>query len=287
MNKSYGGQAILEGVMMAGKEYYVASTRLDNGKIISKNFKMKSNFLSKIPLIRGMNNLIVMMIKGIKTLNWSADQQIQNENDEKPQNSVLNSILLFITTIFSLFLAILIFKFLPLSLVKLTNIKNPFLFNLIDASIKFTLFVCYILILSLWKDTRRIFEYHGAEHKVIGCYEKNEKLTPKNCKKYRKEHKRCGTNFIFFVITVSVFVYLFVPINLNIFLNTAIRVILLPLIAGISYEILKIAGKYDNWFTNLIASPGMFLQKLTTSEPNDKQIEVAINSLKELIKIDN
>ncbi|MFW6047306.1 MAG: DUF1385 domain-containing protein, partial [Candidatus Woesearchaeota archaeon] len=240
----YGGQAVIEGVMMRSKDHVSTAVRLENGKIKVKSEKIKRKFplLYKIFFLRGLFYLYETLKIGIKTLNWSANQQFE---EEETPSGWFNAIVI----IFSVLLALFIFKFIPVLIAKNVPTENVFLFNLVDGGTKLLFFIIYVWAISLSKEVRRVFRYHGAEHKSLGCLEKNKKLTPENCKKFSKEHKRCGTNFLFVVIFISIITYLIVPLDVNIYVNTLFRILLLPIIAGISYELLKIEGKYENFFT--------------------------------------
>jgi len=209
-------------------------------------------------------------------------------NEGSDESSKWDTLLIVLTTIFSIAFALVLFKAVPFFLSGyLVGSKNAILFNFLDGLIKLILILTYIFLIGLFKETGRIFEYHGAEHKAVGCAEAGKELNVKNCKKYKKEHKRCGTNFLFFVIFVSMIIYLFIPLSMGWTYNLILRVAFLPIIAGISYEILKLNGKYNNWVTDLFSLPGIIMQKLTTKEPNDKQIEVAIEALKIVMNLEN
>lgn len=276
----YGGQAVIEGVMMRGKRHMTVAVRLEDGRIKVTRRKILSvvPILNKVPFVRGAIALVDSLRYGMKALTWSANQQLDEEETS-------NALTLF-TTILSFFLAIFIFKFIPFGVAKLADPKNLFLFNAIDGLVKFGIFIGYIYLIGRMKDIQEVFKYHGAEHKAIACYEAKEPLTAKNALKFRKEHKRCGTNFLFIVIVISMLVYLLIPLDFGFFTNFGLRLALLPVIAGIAYEILKFGGKHDNWFTDAVASPGMLIQKLTTLHPTEVQQEVAIRSLKEVLKLE-
>jgi uncharacterized protein YqhQ len=294
-----GGQAVIEGVMMRSQDYYSVAVRNEKGKIVTKSAKIKKKSgLLKFPFIRGVSNLIEMMIIGIKALTWSA-AQVSDEEDEKLSNNQM------IFTLISAFgFAILIFIGLPYLLSILTGVKeesSPITFNLIDGVIKIAIFLIYLYLISLIKDIKRIFEYHGAEHKTVHCYEAEKELTVKNVKKYSTKHPRCGTSFLFIVMLISIFVFALIPslvvliypsFNLLPFLLRKIilftlRILFIPVIAGISYELLKLSGKFSkNPVVKIITYPGILLQYITTKEPDDKQIEVAITSMKEVLKKD-
>lgn len=280
MKKSYGGQAVLEGVMMRSKRFMTIAVRLEDKSIKVKREKLsvRKGFFSRLIFTRGVIYLVDMMRDGMRALNWSASQQLDGEEE--------NKWLVLFTTVVSILVAIAIFKFLPLSAARFVNPTNPFLFNLIDGGAKLLIFIIYLKLISLSKDIRRVFQYHGAEHKAIACLEAKKELTPANCQVFKKEHKRCGTNFLFIVIFVSVIVYLFIPLSFNFFTNLALRLALLPVIAGVAYEVLKLGARWDNWFTKAITFPGILLQKLTTAEPSLEQLEVSITALNELLVLE-
>ena len=272
-----GGQALIEGVLMRNKEKICIAVRKDK-KIIVKKEKIKFKE-SKIPFFRGITNLISTMYVGMKALNYSANIQIGKKEKE---NKVMSVITILIAVIFALFL----FKFLPLLLTQLIDNKlnlSSASFNITDGIIKLIILVSYIYIISRMKDIKRVFQYHGAEHKAVNCYESKKSLTINNVKKFSTTHKRCGTTFIIFVIFTSIIVYVFIPKGYSFLLKLSLRILLLPLIASMSYELLKLSAKYDNIITKTITSPGLLIQKLTTNEPDNKQIEVAIKSLKGVI----
>ncbi len=287
-----GGQAVIEGVMIRGKNNYVVAVRKGR-RIITKKGKIKekSSFL-KLPVIRGFVNLAEMLIIGIKTLMWSAEQ---TEGEKIGKNELA------VTLLVSIGFAVLFFIALPYFLAGLAGFaeeKNPLWFNLVDGFIRIAIFLAYLSAISFFKDVRRMFQYHGAEHKAIHCYEKGEELSIKNVKKFTTLHPRCGTAFLLIVFIVSIFVFSLLPSlilaysngfsELNVWLRRGIllpvRVLLIPLISGISYEILKASDKKkNNPLFRLISAPGLWLQKITTKEPDEKQIEVAIHSLKTLL----
>ena len=272
-----GGQALIEGVLMRNKEKICIAVRKDK-KIIVKKEKIKFKE-SKMPFFRGITNLISTMYVGMKALNYSASIQIGKKEKE---NKVMSVITILIAVIFALFL----FKFLPLLLTQLIDNKlnlSSASFNITDGIIKLVILVSYIYIISRMKDIKRVFQYHGAEHKAVNCYESKKSLTINNVKKFSTTHKRCGTTFIIFVIFTSIIVYVFIPKSYSFLLKLSLRILLLPLIASMSYELLKLSAKYDNIITKTITSPGLLIQKLTTNEPDNKQIEVAIKSLKGVI----
>jgi len=300
MNKKQdvGGQAVIEGVMMRSKHNVVTAVR-KNKKIIYKKDKIKKRpKWQKFFFIRGITNLIEMLIIGIKTLNWSASQQTDEEEE-------LSNWAITLTMIIAFALAIGLFVLLPYILTYLTGIKetqNPIYFNVIDGLIKIGILLLYMYLISLMKDIRRVFQYHGAEHKAVFCYEANKPLTVENAKKYSTLHPRCGTAFLMIVIFISIFLFSFIPIIVSsIYSNInnihwlsrrlilfAVRILLLPIVAGFAYETLKFGAKHqDNPIFRSLTLPGLWVQKITTKNPSKKQLEVAIAALKKVLKIEN
>ncbi|HLC73748.1 MAG TPA: DUF1385 domain-containing protein [Candidatus Nanoarchaeia archaeon] len=277
-----GGQAVIEGVMMRNGDNVAVAVLDPEGKIILK--KERYNFLNlKIPFIRGMVSLVEVLYVGLKTLNYSSNIAVGG-TEEKKKIGVFSMIF---STLFALVLAIGLFKFLPLGAASLIDnyfgISNV-IFNLIDGFVKIGLFVIYVYSIGKMSDIKRVFQFHGAEHKTVNAYENKLKLTVLNVKKMSKVHRRCGTTFVFLVLFISIFVYTFIPKDYSFFLKLILRLFLLPFIAGIGYEVLKLGAVYEkNWFLNLLITPGLWLQSLTTLEPNEKQIEVAIKSLKAVV----
>lgn len=294
-----GGQAVIEGIMMRSKHNVVTAVR-KKGKIIYKKDKIKKKpKWMQLFFIRGIVNLIEMLIIGIKTLNWSASQQIDDKEEE------MSNLGIAMTIILSLILGLGIFLVLPYILTQLIGFKEintPILFNIVDGIIKVGIFILYVYLISLWGEIRRIFQYHGAEHKAVFCYEDGKKLTVENAKKYTTKHPRCGTAFIMIVILVGIFLFSFIPIivlsvfpnfySLNIFLRKVVlilfRMLLLAPVAGFAYEILKFGAKHqDNPIFRALTLPGLWIQKITTKKPSKKQLEVGIAALKEVLKLEN
>lgn len=292
-----GGQAVIEGVMIRGIKHYVVAVRKGK-KIVAKNGKIprkKYDFLKWL-FIRGFVNLVEMLVIGIKSLMWSAEQATGEKKISKKE--------LAITLLLTIGIVILFFIALPYFLTNLigfTEEKKPVLFNIIDGIIRILIFLVYIAAISFMRDVKLLFQYHGAEHKSIHCYEHGKKLDISNVKTFTTLHPRCGTSFLLLVFIVSILVFSLLPSiilfyfpnfsNLNIFLRKGIlfpiRILLIPLIAGISYEILKISDRHQkNFLFMLISLPGLWLQKITTKEPNVKQIEIAIYSLKKLLDLE-
>ena len=294
-----GGQAVIEGVMMKNKDEFALAVRMPEGNIRVTKDKCKSvrekfKFLG-LPIIRGVVNMIESLILSMKTLTISADAfGIEEEETkfeiwlrEKFGKSILDFVMV-IAMILGIALGVGLFFFLPLfissSLFDKSGEETKWYATLIEGGIKIAIFVGYIWLVSFMKDIRRVFEYHGAEHKTIFCYEAGEELTPENVKKYKRFHPRCGTSFIFVIlllsIVVSSVVYSFPIMKSNIILKFASKLLTLPLTVGIGYEFIRFAGKHDNVITRILSAPGLWMQRITTREPDETQIEVAIASLK-------
>ena len=291
-----GGQAVIEGVMIRGPKKYVVAARKKNSIVYKKgNIPSEKNKFLKLPFVRGFINLADMMVIGIKSIMWSAQQA--GESDQKiTKKEVTFTLLLSIGAVIIFFIA------LPYFLTHLFGIaeeKKPVLFNLVDGLIRILIFLVYIYAISFFSDVRKLFQYHGAEHMAIHCYEHGKKLDNKNVRRFATLHPRCGTSFLLIVFIVSIFVFSILPslithyypgfINLNVWSRKGIlfpvRILLIPFVAGISYEILKISDKkQNNILFRAISMPGLWLQKITTKKPSNKQIEVAIASLKKLLE---
>lgn len=294
-----GGQAVLEGVMMKGKEKYSIAVRREDGSIsLSENYhtsiRQKSKFL-RIPIIRGIVGFVESMILNFKTLSISAEQYggldemepetkfekwIQRKFGDKFMNFVMG-----ISMVLGIVLAVLLFMLLPSYAVKLiewlAGTGLGIWKSTVEGVIKIAIFVSYLLIVSLMKDIRRTFEYHGAEHKSIFCYEAGEELTVENVKKHKRFHPRCGTSFIFVVLIISILINSLPIITWNnMLLRTLTKLAMLPLIVGISFEFIIFAGKHDNVITRILSAPGLLMQRITTREPDEEQIECAIIALK-------
>ena len=290
--REVGGQAVIEGVMMRSPEFVSVAIRKSNGEIFVKRdpyiaLTKRFKFLN-IPVIRGIIVLIETLYLGVKTLMFSADEAMKELSPKSKgtrKEGLLESLWIFLMVILGIGLGILIFFYLPLIFTDFLKIKGSLLFNLVDGLIRLTIFLVYIYLISLWKDMRRVFEYHGAEHKSIYTLEAEEELTVENAKKYSTLHPRCGTSFLLIVVIVSILVFIFLG-RPHTFTDRLIRLSFIPLIAGISYELIKLSGrKKDSRLTKVLTAPGMWLQKMTTKEPDEKQLEVAIASLKSALNL--
>ena len=287
-----GGQAVLEGVMMKNQEKYAVAVRKPDGKIEIKTEEYKSvageNKLLKLPFIRGVFNFCDSLILGTRCLNYSAsfyeDEDMEKTKTDKAVDKVSDgnseSVLSVITVIISMVIAIALFMVLPYFLAELLKVyvRNASLLALIEALIRVAIFLIYVVAISLMQDIRRVYMYHGAEHKCINCIERGRELNVENVKKSSRLHRRCGTSFLLFVVFVSAVLFFFIRVDQPV-LRVGLRILLIPVIAGISYEIIRLAGKSDNIIVRIISAPGMMLQKLTTKEPDDDMIEVAIASI--------
>jgi len=275
-----GGQAIIEGVMMKNKEVYAAAVRLPDGKIKIKRGIHKSitrkHPIFKWPFIRGSLYLMEMMVLGMKTLTWSADQQT---GEDEP----LTTLELVLTFSLALALTVGIFILLPFFIASYLDPARGFIFNAWDGVFRLVFFLAYVSLISLLSDVRILFQYHGAEHKVVNCYEKKMKLTVKNAKTCSTLHPRCGTSFMILVIAISVVLFSFIitPVWWH---KLLARVVLIPVIAGISFELLKFSAKYHGHpLLQMVIYPGLMTQKITTREPDDHQLEVAIKAVKAVL----
>lgn len=303
---SIGGQAIIEGVMMRGPHKTAMAVRKSNGEIIietNDNGTKKPKKIWTLPIIRGCVNFVESLIIGMKALMFSADQ-IDIEDEEETESKFdkwledkfgdkIKDIVIYFSIALSLVLSIAMFIMLPTVITRgiewilkstpLAAAAATKLFTSItEGIIKLGIFIGYLALVSQMKDIKRVFEYHGAEHKTIACYEHGEELTVENIKKHSRFHPRCGTSFLLFVMIVSIILFAVLP-KTGIFLRMLMRLLLLPAVAGISYEIIKWAGRSDNKVVQLLSKPGLWLQRLTTREPDASQIEVAIKSMEAVI----
>lgn len=296
-----GGQAVIEGVMMRSPNFYFVSVRNASGEIVmlKKSFTSvaKKYRVLSLPIIRGIVNLIESMTIGFSALSYS-NNIIFGDGEEPVKRgkimTILYGILSGLYVLFTLSVTLFLLKFLPLLVAqKISEIwsfaeQNYVVFNAIDGLTKITIFLSYIMLISLLPDMKRVFEYHGAEHKSIWAYENGLPLTVENARKQTRFHPRCGTSFIFLVVLMSVFVYTVTPHLSGFWMNFFERIAVIPLIAGLSYELLKLSAKFQkNIFMRILVMPGLLIQKLTTREPDDSQIEVALNSLTESLKAEN
>ena len=288
-----GGQAVIEGVMMKNMDRYAVSVRKPNGKIETKveecvSFAEKHP-LFQLPVFRGMANFLESMVIGMKTLNYSAsfyeDEEEQTESRteqllEKILGEKAEKIIMGIVLVFSLAISIGLFMILPYiaseALGKL--IRNEYVILFMEGIIRIAIFLGYIVLISRMEDIKRVFMYHGAEHKTINCLEHGEDLTPENIKKYSRLHKRCGTSFLLIVMIVSIVVFMFIRVD-SLVWKFVLRILLVPVVAGISYEFIRLAGRSDSKIVNTLSKPGLYLQYFTTREPDEEMMEVAIKAV--------
>lgn len=287
-SSNIGGQAVLEGIMMKHQDEYAVAVRKPNGEIaVEKNTYqsvVKWEKLTKTPFIRGVFNFIDSMVLGIRTLMFSAtffeeeEEALSKEEAEKRDKQ--EKAMMGGTVALSIVLAIGIFMVLPYLLSSFLKpiVSSYFLRTVIEGFLRIGIFVAYVVLISRMEDIQRTYMYHGAEHKCINCIEHGLPLTVENVKKSSRQHKRCGTSFLFLVLAISIILFMMIRVESAI-MRLLIRIILLPVIAGISYEVLKLAGRSDNFLINLISKPGLAIQKLTTKEPDDSMIEVAIQAV--------
>lgn len=287
-----GGQAVLEGIMMKNKDSYAVAVRKADGEIdvevdVYRGVLCESK-LKTVPFIRGIFNFIDSLILGMKTLNHSAAFYEDGEAEETKLDKALDkmfkgkadSVLMGITTVISIILAVGIFMVLPFYLSSLLKdvVRNASLLAIFEGVIRILIFLLYIFAISRMKDIHRLYQYHGAEHKCINCIEKGRPLTVRNVMRSSRIHKRCGTSFLFFVMFVSIILFFFIRVD-STALKVLLRILLIPVIAGISYEIIRWAGRSDNILVRILSAPGMGLQHMTTKEPDEKMAEVAIKAV--------
>ena len=285
--KDIGGQAVIEGVMMRAPTAIVIAVRKPNSEIVVKRERLtplKERFRPlKWPILRGVGVLFESLVWGMKALTYSANQAVETDDGDSPQE--MGGFSIAITILLSIVLGIGLFVILPERLASLVS-EQRFIFNVVDGVIRLVVFLLYVLLISRSKYIARVFEYHGAEHKSIHAYEAGEELTEENALKYSPLHPRCGTAFLMTVMVVSIIVFSIFG-KPAILVRIGIRLAFIPFIAGISYEIIKLtARKRDSRFMRLIMTPGLWLQRLTTREPSRDQIQVAIRSLKEVLAME-
>ncbi len=303
---SIGGQAVIEGVMMRGpKEIAVAVRTPENEIVIDKkpvaSILQKYKFL-KLPIIRGVISFVESLITGTKALMFSAEFfDVEEESDKKKKETMtdeerekfeakeskMKNAAIYFSVVIALVFGVGLFMMLPSVLVGLVRDyvfknANGVLMTLLEGIIRIAIFLVYIALVSQMQDIRRVFEYHGAEHKTIFCYENGEELTVENARRFSRLHPRCGTSFLLIVMVVSIILFSFISWS-NPWQRLGIRLLLLPVVAGLSYEVIKLAGRSKSKIMRAVSMPGMWLQKITTREPDDSQLEVAIASLKAVL----
>ncbi len=285
-----GGQAVLEGIMMRNGEKSAVAVRKSDGTIEVQRVQYKNtvpqNKFTTLPFVRGVVNFIESMMLGIKSLNYSADITM-DEVDEEPSRlekwlkkhfgAKANDIILTITMIMAVGMAIGLFMVLPYALSALMGIwiHNKVVLSVSEAVMRFAIFIMYVVIIGQLEDIKRLYMYHGAEHKCIDCIERGRELTTWGVMRSKRLHPRCGTSFMLYVMAISCILFFFINVG-NPFLRLGLRLLLVPIIAGIAYELIRLAGRFDNPITRLLSLPGMALQRLTTKEPTEDMVEVAI-----------
>ncbi len=284
-----GGQAVLEGVMMKNKENYAVAVRKPNGEIAVEleNYQgaLHGNKFKELPFVRGVFNFVDSLLLGTKALNYSASFYDEEEEEETAFDRAANKltggnaekVLTTLTTIVAFVLAIGIFVVLPYFLSSLLEgyVRNASLIAILEGVIRIAIFLLYVWGISAMEDIRRLYQYHGAEHKCINCIERGRPLTVRNVMRSSRLHKRCGTSFIFFVLFVSIVLFFFIRVD-NVAQKVILRILLMPIVAGIAYEFIRIAGRSDNILIRILSAPGMLLQRMTTKEPDERMAEVAI-----------
>lgn len=302
---SIGGQALMEGIMMRGPKKSTVAVRKADKTIELEEIKpldlSKKYKILRLPIIRGLANLIDSLVTGNKALMMSADKALQDGEDipeeemskldlwlDKHFGDKLTNIIMGISTVIAVVFSVAVFFYMPSFLFDLASIPLPFMKGVIvwrsvfEGLIRIALFLLYMSLVTLNKDVKRVFQYHGAEHKTIFCYEYGLPLTVENVRKQIRFHPRCGTSFIVLMLLVGIFIGLFIPFE-NPWIRSSIKIILIPLTVGIGYELIKLCGRHDNALTRIIAAPGVWMQHITTKEPEDDMIEVAIEAIKDVI----
>ncbi|MBQ7624419.1 MAG: DUF1385 domain-containing protein [Clostridia bacterium] len=294
---SIGGQALIEGILMRGPRKTSIVVRKSDGELVTKQEEIGTNSHKKfwrLPFIRGTVNFWDSLKYGMKALTYSAsffeteeEQAEQTKLDKWIEKKIgfekLQKIAMGFALAIGVIVPIALFILTPTLLAGLVgDLISPVLRNLLEGMIRIIIFICFIWITSKQSDVHRTYMYHGAEHKTIACYESDAELTVENVRQCKRFHPRCGTSFLFIVMIVSILVFSVVRWS-NPFIRMGLRLALLPVVVGVSYELIKIAGRYDNFFTRILRAPGLALQRLTTAEPDDSMIEVAIKALKDVI----
>lgn len=291
---SIGGQAVIEGVMMKNQDKYAVAVRKPDQQIsVLVNDYVSfgdKHSLAKLPIIRGVVSFIESMVLGMKTLTYSASFYEEEEEEKKPSKldgaiqgifkEKTDSVIMGITVGISLILAIGIFMIAPYLLVNFFKeyISSLVVLSIIEGIVRIVIFILYIALISRMKDIQRVFMYHGAEHKTINCLEHGEALTPDNIMRHSRLHKRCGTSFMLIVMVVSIIFFMFIRVD-GVWMRIIVRLLLVPVIAGVSYEFIRLAGKSESKLITILSKPGMLLQKFTTREPDKDMLEVAIKSV--------
>lgn len=288
-----GGQAVIEGVMMKNKDKYAVAVRTPDGEIVVDKQQYQSfsetHSWAKLPLVRGVVAFVESLSIGMKTLTYSSGfyEEEEEETESKVERAFSNvfkekaeSVVMALTVIVAIVMAIGLFMFLPWFIAEKAGalIHNTILQALVEGAIRLVIFILYVAVISLTKDIKRVYMYHGAEHKTINCVEHGLELTVENVKSQSREHKRCGTSFMLYVMIISIIFFMIIRVD-NAALRIVLRLVLIPVVAGVSYEFIRLAGNSDNSLVNILSRPGFWMQGLTTREPDDSMIEVAIASV--------
>ncbi len=301
-----GGQALIEGVMMRGVDKAAMAVLLPDKTIDVESWEItpskKRNLFFRLPLVRGVVNLIESLVLGYKCLMKSAEKSgMAQEEDEEPgrleqylkkkfgdaATTGLFRVTMVIATVLAVVLAVGLFIYLPALAARSLGswLEVGYLQGIIEGVIKIVIFVLYLFLVSRMKDMRRMFQFHGAEHKTIACYEAGEELTPENAKKFKRFHPRCGTSFLLIVLILGIIVFSVVTWD-SLLIRTVLKVVLIPVVVGLAYEIIRLAGRYDNIVTRIVSAPGLWLQRITTNEPDEEQLRVAIAAVKPVLPED-
>lgn len=293
---SIGGQAVMEGIMMRGPERSAVAVRIPDGRIHMRTTPNKKlGKWSKVPLLRGVVSFVTSLVQGTGTLMYSADvleaywpseEGMEEDKLEKWLNEKFGekkawNVMIYLSVAFAILFSVGVFILLPTVVVNWADgfIKSAVMLNFIEGIFRLVLFVIYVVLISKMEDIRKVFQYHGAEHKTIHCFEKGLELTPENAQSYYTLHPRCGTSFLVFVMVISLILFSLLGWP-NLFGRITSRLLLIPVVAGLSYEVLRWAGRSDNWLVRALSIPGLYMQKLTTEEPDLEQLEVAIAAMK-------
>jgi uncharacterized protein YqhQ len=287
-NLQYGGQAVIEGVMMRSPRYFAVACRHPNGEIVLKLEDLANSWLARLrwlnrPFLRGTLALLDAMALGIRALRFSADVQLE-EQTQTVQQKRINDLAIGSTMVVGLLIGLGLFVALPTTLTQLLPWKNPILLNMLDGILRIALFLGYVLAVGHLKEIRRVFQYHGAEHKAINTFEAGLPLTLENAQQQSRIHPRCGTSFVMVVLILAIFVFSLTG-RPPIWLRIPLHIALLPVVAGIAYEVIKFAGRRkESRFTRWLLAPGLWSQRMTTREPEEAQIEVALRALQAVVE---
>ncbi len=293
-----GGQAVIEGIMMRGKDKACIAVRKENGEIVTDTWEIKDakalKIIKKIPVLRGVVSFIGSLLTGYKSLNKSLElsgmaEDLEPESKfeqwlDKHLGDKMTGVIMGVASIIGVAAAIFLFMYLPALLVSLISkvIDLGVFASAVEGLIKISIFVLYMFLVSRLKDIQRMFAYHGAEHKTIFCYEAGEELTVENVKKYKRFHPRCGTSFIIITLIISIIAFAAVTWSSPL-MRVLVKFAVLPIVMGVSFECIRFAGKHDNLLTRILSAPGVWMQHLTTNEPDDQMIEIAIAALKPVL----